>query len=428
MLKQKPPRSLVQRIMLSFALLVTLIATIYAAALHQSIEFTESHLIANFLDDELDRVCNILDRGDIPITSNHTFLYGPPPLNPIPSQFKGIKSGFSELLDQGDYFVYQGTWKNQPILIVRDQEGFEETERTFKSLVIISVILVCLIGLLAGWWLSRNIMYPVKELSAAVRQASLAPTYQPLSVNLTQDEVGELALICDRALQRLHDALLREKAFTGDVSHELRTPLTVIKTSLELLYLSPLSPSQKKQVDRIARSAENMREMVNLFLSLARQSQTSAQTQPDTLEGILKNAYLHWLPFAKEKGLDLQLRVEQHCPGTFSPIMVGTVINNLLQNAVQYTQVGQIIVTENANGFCVSDTGPGVDSDEARHIFEPGMRGRASSKLDGAGLGLSIVARICQRMNWQVSVISKHEGACFDVRVTGDKKTIVKTR
>lgn len=416
---QSPPRSLVQRIMLSFALLVTFIATIYATALHQSMEFTESHLIAGVLEDEVARVTHHLDVGERPILSSETSIYGAPPLKPIPKYFQNLKPGFSELTDEGDYFVYTATWKNQPFVLVRDQEGFEDTERLFKKIIFISVLIVFFIGLLAGWWLSRNIMQPVRALSSAVREASLAPVYRPLSVTVTNDEVGELAHICDTALRRLHDALEREKAFTGDVSHELRTPLTVIETSVELLSLTPLTAQQQQQVDRIARSANDMRELVQLFLSFARLSQRHGAAEPDTVQGILQTAIETWMPFANEKGLNLVYVREAPCLGTYSPVMLGTIANNLLKNAVSYTTQGTITVKETAQGFIVTDTGPGLKSDEVQRIFGHGIRGSAGADDHlGTGLGLSIVSRICHRMDWQIDVLPSETGAAFLVTVS----------
>lgn len=405
--------------MLSFALLVTFIATIYATALHQSMEFTESHLIAGVLEDEVARVTHHLDVGERPILSSETSIYGAPPLKPIPKHFQNLKPGFSELTDEGDYFVYTATWKNQPFVLVRDQEGFEDTERLFKKIIFISVLIVFFIGLLAGWWLSRNIMQPVRALSSAVREASLAPVYRPLSVTVTNDEVGELAHICDTALRRLHDALEREKAFTGDVSHELRTPLTVIETSVELLSLTPLTAQQQQQVDRIARSANDMRELVQLFLSFARLSQRHGAAEPDTVQGILQTAIETWMPFANEKGLNLVYVREAPCLGTYSPVMLGTIANNLLKNAVSYTTQGTITVKETAQGFIVTDTGPGLKSDEVQRIFGHGIRGSAGAddRL-GTGLGLSIVSRICHRMDWQIDVLPSETGAAFLVTVS----------
>ena len=87
---------------------------------------------------------------------------------------------------------------------------------------------------------------------------------------MTSDEIGMLARICDSALKRLSDALEREKAFTADVSHELRTPLMVIGTSAELLELSQLDERQRRQVERIMNAQESMKNLVELFLQLAR--------------------------------------------------------------------------------------------------------------------------------------------------------------
>lgn len=243
--RHSPPRSLAQRIMLSFALLVTFVAGFYAFALYQSIEFTEQQLISGILRDEVARAVDTLERGETPRLPEDTRLYGAPPLEAPPPAMRGLPEGFGELSDNGDFFVYTGVWRGEPLVLTRDQLGFEDTERVFRRITLFSVLAVFFLGLLAGWILSRNIMKPVKALSDEVRKASTGRTYEPLSIELTNDEVGELARICDGAMKRLHEALQREKAFTGDVSHELRTPLTVIETSAELISMTPLSPASR---------------------------------------------------------------------------------------------------------------------------------------------------------------------------------------
>ena len=354
--RHSPPRSLAQRIMLSFALLVTFVAGFYAFALYQSIEFTEQQLISGILRDEVARAVDTLERGE-------------------------------------------------PLVLTRDQLGFEDTERVFRRITLFSVLAVFFLGLLAGWILARNIMKPVKTLSDEVRKASAARTYEPLSVELTNDEVGELARICDGAMKRLHEALQREKAFTGDVSHELRTPL---------------SPAQAKQVERITRSAGDMRELMSLFLSFARLSNETTGPEPDSAAGILKAVADTWEPFAAEKGLALVLRREAECPGAYSPVMLGTVANNLVKNAVAYTESGVVTITETSEGFIVSDSGPGLAGDEAARIFEHGVRGSAAvADTSGAGLGLSIISRICHRSGWTVTAGKAREGgAAFTVTMT----------
>ena len=414
---RESPRSLVQRIMLSFALLVTFVAALYAVALHQSMEFTESHLLESFLEDALVRARGDLERNIMPSLPADMHLYGAAPLTPAPAYLKQGPLGYSEVTDEAELFVFRSTWKGEPLILTRDQQGFEEIERSFQRVVIISVIVVFALGLLAGWWLSKNIMKPVKELSRAVKAASTSPVYRPLYVTPADDEVGELARICDQALRRLHEALEREKAFTGDVSHELRTPLTVIETGVELMEMTPLTPEQNKQLDRIRRASANMRELVTLFLSFARLSEKSGQREPDTLDGILRNTLETWEPFAAEKGLTLTLETQEHCPGTYSPLLLGTVAGNLVKNAVTYTEEGHITVTETSVGFEVHDTGPGIPPDEVGRIFEAGVRGRAAENKSGSGLGLSIAERICKRLGWQIRVLTSDSGAHFEVRI-----------
>lgn len=390
--RHSPPRSLAQRIMLSFALLVTFVAGFYAFALYQSIEFTEQQLISGILRDEVARAVDTLERGETPRLPEDTRLYGAPPLEAPPPAMRGLPEGFGELSNNGDFFVHTGAWRGEPLVLTRDQLGFEDTERVFRRIT----------------------------LSDEVRKASAARTYEPLSVELTNDEVGELARICDGAMKRLHEALQREKAFTGDVSHELRTPLTVIETSAELLSMTPLSPAQAKQVERITRSAGDMRELMSLFLSFARLSNETTGPEPDSAAGILKAVADTWEPFAAEKGLALVLRREAECPGAYSPVMLGTVANNLVKNAVAYTESGVVTITETSEGFIVSDSGPGLAGDEAARIFEHGVRGSAAvADGSGAGLGLSIVSRICRRSGWTVTAGKAPEGgAAFTVTMT----------
>ena len=418
--RHSPPRSLAQRIMLSFALLVTFVAGFYAFALYQSIEFTEQQLISGILRDEVARAVDTLERGETPRLPEDTRLYGAPPLEAPPPAMRGLPEGFGELSNNGDFFVHTGAWRGEPLVLTRDQLGFEDTERVFRRITLFSVLAVFFLGLLAGWILARNIMKPVKTLSDEVRKASAARTYEPLSVELTNDEVGELARICDGAMKRLHEALQREKAFTGDVSHELRTPLTVIETSAELLSMTPLSPAQAKQVERITRSAGDMRELMSLFLSFARLSNETTGPEPDSAAGILKAVADTWEPFAAEKGLALVLRREAECPGAYSPVMLGTVANNLVKNAVAYTESGVVTITETSEGFIVSDSGPGLAGDEAARIFEHGVRGSAAvADGSGAGLGLSIVSRISRRSGWTVTAGKAPEGgAAFTVTMT----------
>ena len=421
-MKESAPRSLMQRIMASFAILVTAVAAFYAVALYRSMEFAESELVAGFLEDEMTRSIVRLNRSVMPHLPPGMKLYGPAPLESVPPPLRALPEGYSEVTDYGDLFVYCALWQGHKLVLVRDQEGFEDVERIFKLITLASVLIVALFGLLAGWWLARNVMKPVRDLSAAVREASASSVYKPLAVTPTDDEVGELARICDSALKRLHEALEREKAFTGDVSHELRTPLTVIETSAEMLEMTELTAAQRTQLARIRRETAAMQGLIELFLSFARYAAGRNGYETVPAGAALAETAASWQPFAEEKGLSLTLEKEAACPAAVPKVFLLTLAGNLVKNAVAYTDRGGVTITETAEGFRVSDTGPGIRSEEAERIFERGGRGSAAGRNpQGHGLGLSMARRICERFGWELKLVPSETGAVFAVRLTGGR-------
>ena len=380
-LHRKPPRGLSQRIMLALTVLLTGLAALYSAAMVGVIGYTEEELISSFLEDDMDYVVSQIERGDTAIGLPHADVYGDAP---------GLK-------------------------IVSDQEGFEEKEQELFILMLAVLLVVFLVGAAAGKRLAVQVMRPVEKLAAAVRAASSQNTWKPLPKELiTRDEVGNLAAELSASMHRLFKALKREKAFTGDVSHELRTPLTVIETSVKLLKLTELTAAQQRQVDKIERSSKMMHELVEGFLAFARLSENAGS---DRVSDVLQAVGRLWIPEAAKAGRQLVFRQEDCCPGSFSPLLLSTVVSNLVKNALTYSHEGEIKVTETSTGIVVADHGDPIPPAEQKRIFEPFVRGKASADIEqtGFGLGLSSVWRICMRMGWQVNLASGPDGNAFTV-------------
>lgn len=392
-LHRKPPRGLSQRIMLALTVLLTGLAALYSAAMVGVIGYTEEELISSFLEDDMDYVVSQIERGDTAIGLPHADVYGEAPA----------------------VFVWRRAWQGGSLMIVRDQEGFEEKEQEFFILMLAVLLVVFLVGAAAGKRLAVQVMRPVEKLAAAVRAASSQNTWKPLPKELiTRDEVGNLAAELSASMHRLFKALKREKAFTGDVSHELRTPLTVIETSVELLKLTELTAAQKRQVDKIERSSKMMHELVEGFLAFARLSENAGS---DRVSDVLQAVGRLWIPEAAKAGRELVFRQEDCCPGSFSPLLLSTVVSNLVKNALAYSHEGEIEVTETSTGIVVADHGDPIPPEEQKRIFEPFVRGKTSADTEqtGFGLGLSIVWRICMRMGWQVNLASGPDGNAFTV-------------
>ena len=276
-----------------------------------------------------------------------------------------------------------------------------------------------------GEMIRKKIMTPIQTISHAIQNMAQSRHYEPLNIPVNNDEVGNLAKICDKALKQFHEALLREKLFTADVSHELRTPLTIIQTSSELLQLQSNNPKIHKYTEQIVTAAQAMNDLLAIFLQLAR-NEPLENKQTDCAGDILKQVITHWEGTAQTKNVELRFESEKSCSGHFSPVLLGTVANNLIKNAVTYTDHGSVTVRELSDGFEVIDTGPGLGDKLREKLFTPFSRG--ASEKPGSGLGLSIAKRICNRCGWQVDLIESELGTHFKVRLNTKTYTALDQR
>jgi signal transduction histidine kinase len=307
--------------------------------------------------------------------------------------------------------------------LLQDQSDFEERERVLFAVVLVGFVLALGLAVFLGWVLARRVMAPVVRLARQVRHRDqllgLAP---PLAPDYAADEVGELAVAFDATLGRLRQALTRERMFTSDVSHELRTPLMVLASSCELLLENPeLDTRARAQVERIARACEEMRDLVQTFLMLARTQREDASMTPRvSLGAVAEDLIALWRGPIEDKGLQLTVRSvmsEQSSGILYNATFLHAVMGNLLRNALHYTDRGFITLTLQHEGFLVEDSGVGIPEEKREAMFEPFVRGN-EQRGEGLGLGLSLVQRICENQGWSVSLSPMEPNGCrFSVKL-----------
>lgn len=441
-------RSLGQRVLLSFIFFIAIVAVCYASAVITTLEYTERGLMTRVMHEEISRSEAALQAGLAPRLPNGYRLYGnleagpgETLLEPLPAYAINAPEGFSEFEESPAVFLMKETRGGNVYALELDQQAFENEEERIEIFIILSVIGVVIVAAAVGGSMARAVLRPVEKLSAAVRVQSQADRYVPLPVAIPDDEVGELAKLCDRAVRDLHEALEREKAFTGDVSHELRTPLTIIRTSAELLELSVQTEKERELVARILEASESMRSLVTLFLELARNEHGAKAVAPEngievpvehrpdnrgaTLGHVVGTLRGHWASRAEAKGLAFaEVGFERN--GTdkdpaseprYPALYLQTVLGNLLRNAVAYTESGLVMLVTTPSGCLVVDTGPGIAKSEVPHIFEAYRRASAGTRAtgegtegaEGIGLGLSIAARLAHRCGWELSFRAPEE-------------------
>jgi signal transduction histidine kinase len=291
---------------------------------------------------------------------------------------------------------------NTRLYVLLNTEHVEFIEGTVVTIAFIIGLVALGLSAVIAIALSREVMRPVTELAADVARLDPTRRSERLRNRFANREVGIIAAAFDDYMERLERVLEREQAFTEDASHEFRTPLAIISSATELLSEEPaLSDAARERVNRIRRAVGQMQSLIEALLYLARGDQGGAP-QPCALDQIVREAVDVIAVGAAAKSLAVNVEVE---PVTVAgaPIMMACVVNNLLLNAVNFTQQGGIDVKLTRDELVVRDTGIGIPPEDLSRIFERRYRGAQSR---GLGLGLYLVSRICQKLGWKIETRS----------------------
>ncbi|AMZ74764.1 MULTISPECIES: HAMP domain-containing sensor histidine kinase [Pseudomonas] len=417
-------QSLAQRIIIAFALMSALVAGAFAMGIVATVHLVEEKLISAGLGGDLQRLLlmdSVSDWNHRPEPDQLFYFSGGPGDFELPKDLRHLERGFHEVFrEQLSYHAMVEIVDGRHYVLLQDQSDFEERERVLFAVVLVGFVLSLALAVFLGWVLARRVMAPVVRLARQVRHRDqllgLAP---PLAPDYAADEVGELAVAFDATLGRLRQALTRERLFTSDVSHELRTPLMVLATSCELLLENPaLDPRGRTQVERINRASEEMRELVQTFLMLARAEREDNGMSPRlTLGQVAENLLGVWRAPIESKGLTLIFEPGQPVDTLYNATFLTAVMGNLLRNALHYTDQGFIRLSLTTTGFVVEDSGVGIPEEKREAMFEPFVRGN-EKRGEGLGLGLSLVQRICENQAWTVSLSTMEPNGChFEVEL-----------
>ncbi|MDR1228723.1 MAG: HAMP domain-containing histidine kinase [Azoarcus sp.] len=425
MAAERRGQPLARRIVAAFTLMIFVVSGTLSLCLVYVAHSFEKALISQTLDRTLARILDEdLPRNGTPrLDYNMRFFASDHPEYAIPEEFARARTGFSEMGEGDVYWVYVRELNGRRYMLVEDQREFEARERILFGILFAGFLLTVASAWALGKLASKRIIAPVIRLAEQVRCLPQIPPVAPLARDYADDEIGHLARAFDDALTRLNLAMERERLFTSDVSHELRTPLMVIATSCELLAVAgSLSGREREQVERIARAAEEMRDLVETFLTLARALPASAASgriaagNGIALATAAQEQRQHWTSGVEAKGLSFELSEEGRDTGRYDPAFLRIVMGNLLKNALHYTERGWIRLVLEDGGFRVEDSGVGIPAEERERVFQPFVRG-ARTRGEGLGLGLSLVKRICAHQGWSIALDALPEGgSCFRVK------------
>lgn len=315
----------------------------------------------------------------------------------------------------------------------------EASVMVLKNLLIILLSafpFVLLILYLVTRLIAQKSIMPVKLLTESAGMIGRENLNERIELPKREDELYTLTCTINSLLDRLEDAMIREKQFSSDASHELRTPLSVLKGTLELMIRKPRDREYFiEKTGTCLEEVNRMSTLVDQLLLLARyEKEVIAPRFVVTNVSILLNKIIDRSAGPLEqKGILPDLDIDQELTILTDPLMFEQILENIFSNALKYSNInGKIKIFSNNRSqpsfLTIQDEGIGMADDELGQVFNRFYRAdqSRSSHVKGYGLGLAITKRLADILGIRIVVESQPgKGSVFTLLFPETDKTTV---
>ena len=406
--------SLRSRIALSLPLLCGLFAALLATGVYFAMENVERRLINEILTSYADYYTRLhslqpsLPPPNSPVIRG--YMLSGEATGGIPAYFGGLGPGLHEVYHDREYHILIKDLNDARLFLAYDAEHFQRHDDAVLWSLIVSVLLTLLASFIVGKWIARRMLVPLQHLTQQVSQGTgVSPSSNWVDEYAGDNDLGPLALGFEEYRQRVNAFIEREKDHTAEISHELRTPLAVIHGTVELLLTDPqLSPKPRERLLRMDDAAKHMSEVISGLLLLAREPTAADRPAPlCSVEHALRSVIGNHRYLLQDKAVEVKLHVNATPQLAVEPALLTIALGNLIHNAYSYTTSGVVSVQLDTGSVSIEDTGLGINPADLPHVFDPHFRGgNAGGVTGGAGMGLPLVRRICDRYNLHIHLRS----------------------
>jgi len=264
---------------------------------------------------------------------------------------------------------------------------------------------------------ARSSTYSLAKTAALLEKEVLA---RNIDLERALADLGAINLELVAAREVADEANRAKSRFLRAASHDLLQPLSAAKLFLSHLGELTVDPQHRDLVDRIGANFDSAEELIRVLLEIARLDSQKLQitTSPVSLGRLFQRLAIDMQ--AHSAGLDLRF-VPSSKMVLSDPVYLRRIAQNLISNALKYTETGRVLVGARQDGDTVwlevHDTGIGIALDDQERIFNEFER-LSRSEVAGTGLGLSIVQRACLQLKHAVEVRSEPgRGSTFRVQL-----------
>ena len=298
---------------------------------------------------------------------------------------------------------------------------------------------------------------PVTSLAWTLSDKNRSLRFVESSVSLIKDPKGnpvgfggfirdvtqrQRAEVMYRAKLAAEAASRTKSEFLASMSHEIRTPLNAIIGLVELMLTSDLPPDQREDLDVVKSSAYSLLSIINNILDFSKieAGRLEFEKTPFSFRQFMDESLKIMGMKSHEKGIELAYRIAPGIPDRIlgDPVRLRQVLLNLVDNAIKFTDKGEVIVTATVQSqtdyevvlhISVVDTGIGIPEDKQRSIFGAYNQGDPSTlrQYGGTGLGLAVSAQLVDLMGGKIKLKSQPAlgsrfrfTACFMIQQNGE--------
>ena len=348
-----------------------------------------------------------------------------------------IKKDFinSGLLEQ-HYNLINEEYKNETLIyaLKLDKDIYAFINSSLKPLdstitilsnqLIITTIIVLIISLMVGYFISKKLSKPIIKISNEARKLADGNFSADFKAPSDIYEINELAESLNYAKEELSKTESLKRDLMANVSHDLKTPLTMIKAYAEMVRDITYKNKEKREenLNTIIEETDRLALLVNDILDLSAIQSENIPLKLEKLDLIeLINQVIKRFNILTEK--ENYHFIFTHPDNVIIKAdrqRIYQVIYNLVNNAINYTGEDKkiyinIIEEKNTYKIEIKDTGKGIKQEDLKHIWDKYYHSDKKHKRNnyGTGLGLSIVKNILQMHNYKYGVTSSNKGSIF---------------